>query len=738
MRKCFTKIICFTAAAIVALGIMLFAACGKTYDAKPVSPDNINDSAVTSNGGFAVQKGDYIYFINGSEAYTASNTFGDVVKGAIMRISKDDLSKRNYSSVDTIVPLVVYSGNSNAGIYIYGDRIYYTTPSTEKNSDGEVLNSYLQFKSTKLDGTGTQKDYLLQLSDNATEYRYVEVDGTVYILYVISEDLYGSTCKNLRSYNTESGEDTILAYNVSDVTFDKKDVTNPRVYYTMNVTDYVTNTSYSNYYNQIYTVSADATTPNDYKLGEIIDDYDADENPLYINYGKLVFDGIGKVQSVNVTPFNGEGADKVERSAYKYTVSSYEDGYLYYTRTSAQNETAMLFAQKQTEVLADGWQPVSGNPQEDDCLKRNGSDAANYIYRYNGDALTGVIVTGSDGLKKMSLADGKIPDAVDNVNSYYLTTDGQATYLFTEQHDGKNYIYYSLTGGNGYTVYRICIDGSYADYNSLSVTDEYKPVRVLDVDSLSNWYKPEMFENQLLFAGQTADMVNYPYIMVCDLRKDGKMRTNAELKELNEQYEGIEEAIAETDEAIYENLPNALRYAFYTGESEYIGELIKAYMDIEGRDEEYFWSKQSVEKYHAFIAASADGEWSEYSATVKVNGKDVAANKRDYYYSVLGKMTGGDYEDYLKELQDKYLQTYPEEAQEGWFDGLSKGAKAGVIIGIIAACLAVVAAVTVTVVVLVRKHKKKLPVYKKKRIKVDTTDDKNIDVYASDDETRNE
>ncbi|MDE6613267.1 MAG: hypothetical protein K2K28_01785, partial [Clostridia bacterium] len=500
MRKSFTKIICFAAAFAVALGIMLTSACSNKYNVKPLDGDISAGAEEISNGGLAVEKGNYIYFINGRESYTADNTFGNVVKGAIMRISKTDLAARNYSSVQTVVPSIVYAGNSNAGIYIYGDRVYYTTPSTEKTGNGDVQNSYLQFRSTRLDGTDTVKDYYLQLADNSTEYRFVEENGTVYILYVATnEDLYGTSYTNLHSYNTVTGTDTLLAYNVSAVTFDKKDLTNPRVFYTMNVTDYVTNTSFSSYYNQIYTVSASATERNDYKLGEIVEDYDADKDPLYVNCGKLVFDGIGKVQGMtdSVTPFNGEGADNVDRSALKYTVSSYEDGYLYYTRTTAQNSTAVLFSVKADDLLKNDWKPVANNPSDDSCLIRDGSSASSYIYLYNDSGeLTGALIAGSTGLEKLNLVDGRIPSTYSDENRFYLTTDGQPTLLFTAVHEDKNYIYYSLTGGNGYTVYRICYDGTYEDYNELRETDavdEYTPVRVLDLDASSSWYKPEMF-----------------------------------------------------------------------------------------------------------------------------------------------------------------------------------------------------------------------------------------------------
>lgn len=750
MRKFLTKIICLVAAVIAAVGLLAVSACSDVYKAKPLSGENIFTGDVVSNGGFVVEKGDYIYFINGREAYTADNTFGTPVKGAVMRISKDNLAAHNYSSVDTVVPLVIYSGNTKAGIYIYGDYIYYSTPSTEKNSNGEVLNDRLTFNRTRLDGTDTNKDYFIQHATNSLEYRYVEVDGTVYLLYVATgENLYGTSCTNLHSLNTRTGVNTLLAYNVSAVTFDSKDVTNPRVYYTMKVPDFVSGaTSTFSSYNQIYTVTADDTTPNEYDFTGV-DGYDASKNPLYVNCGDLVYDGIGFIDSLEMTQsktqFNGADAENVTRSPYTYEISDYENKTLFYTLKGTKD--SYLFAEKESELLGASHNPVTSNPAtataaSEACLSGDTSSLSsnNYIFDADGD-IDFVLKADGDGLVKAKLIKGKIAEEKDgNDNYYHITDDGQATVLFTASHGGNNYVYYSSSKvvGNGYNVHRVCYDGNYADYpvNVWPVNEnaEYSPVRVLDLDAASDWYGPELIEGQLLFPSQTKNMTSYTYIMACDLRgESGEVMTNAEIDTLTEKYNGIEKAISEVDESVYENLQDALRYGFYTGDKTYLNALIRAYVDISGYDEEKFWSVESVEKYDEFI--EANGDWSEYAETKKVNGADVSANKRDYYYSVLGKMNGADAESYSDLLKTTYLEDYPVKEVSG-FASWSKGAKAGLIIGVILGGLAVIAAVTVTTLIIIRKKKSKLPAYKKKRIKVDTTDDKNIDVY-SDGEDRN-
>ena len=103
---------------------------------------------------------------------------------------------------------------------------------------------------------------------------------------------------------------------------------------------------------------------------------------------------------------------------------------------------------------------------------------------------------------------------------------------------------------------------------------------------------------------------------------------------------------------------------------------------------------------------------------------------RDYYYAVIGKMTDKDKEAYAKGLQTTYLVAYPEDEQKSWYEGLSDGEKAGFIVGMVAIGLVVVAGATVLTVWLVKRNKKTAPEIRRKRIKVDTTDDKNVDVYS--------
>ncbi len=756
MRKTITKIICIATAAISAAGLMLTAGCGN-WKYEGVSKDNY--TSVTSNGGFVVQTDDYVYFVNGAASNTDDNTFGNPLKGSLQRISKADLAAHNYSSSSTVVPLVLFSGYYEAGVYIYGDRVYYSTPSTAKNSSGEIQNSNLEFKSSTLDGKETMSDYYYRSSSTALEYRYVEVDDTVYLMYVVSEALYGETSAvtNIHSINTSTREDVLIAYNVSDYAFDTEDPENPYVFYTMKVTYNLGSlNSISESYNQLFVARADAKqSAADYDFS-YVEDYDASEDPLYVNKGEFVLDGIGfQAYGERYCQFNyGFGSDKsysINYADVTYSLSQFKNGTLFFVAKQSLDTTGGLYAIDCTDFDADedgqvdeSWDAISANEKiKTDYRLLTTSDGVDYTF-VTIDGQQKVLYNGDGGLIIGRFENGGIKD------EYSLTDSGEATIIAirdetsasetgsgTETHTN---VYYSLTGGNGYTIYRIAIDGDKDDYatNRLPSDDlyTYSEVRILDLDAKSSWYLPEFVENQILFASETEGMSGYNYIMAFDLNTDDGVMSNAEINALNEQFEGITEKIEEYSEKTnsdgteaYRYLPDALKYLFRTGDAEYLDDLIQAYVDIEGKDKEYLYSERSAEIYREFATAAENSDWAEYrEQSRKVNGETVYSNSIEYYYSVIGRMTGDDYQGYLDDLRTSYMQSYPVD-DSTWWDNLSTVAKVFFIIGMCVAGLLVIGGITVLVIFLVRRHKRKKLNAPSSRKNVDITDDKDIDVY---------
>ena len=175
--------------AIVTCFTALFTGCGDSTGFNNKLTISASD-AVSSNGGFAVVKGDYVYFINGVETYTADNKYGDVVNGALVRVKKSDLANPATATAEVVIPSLFVASDYTSGFYMFtGDsNVYYASPVTAKNKEGVVENSKLDFIKTSLDGKTSVT--LKTVDDNTTQYRYVQgADNKVYlVLKTVNED----------------------------------------------------------------------------------------------------------------------------------------------------------------------------------------------------------------------------------------------------------------------------------------------------------------------------------------------------------------------------------------------------------------------------------------------------------------------------------------------------------------------------------------------------------------------
>lgn len=733
MKKPVNKIICGALATVVALGISAAAGCSG-YRPTALGGD-YSAGEVVSNGGFAVEKGDYVYFINGVESNTANNTLGVPVKGAIMRISTADLKGRNYALADMVVPTVTYSQNYETGIFVYGDYVYYSTPSTTVISDGSVQNTRLELKSAKLDGTGISKNPYITFDGLNVDFRFVEDGGTVYVLYAAtSETLYGESTgvTNLHSINTATGENTLLAYNVKSYLFDAANKSNPKVYYTMSVTDYsgASNTDYG--YNQVYCVSAADKEPNEYDF-DSVEGWNKD-NDRYINCGDLVLDGIGgPTDPATVFNFKSDGSAK-NNVSYTYTLKTYTGSTLFYTRTTSSSTQNNLFTLKDADLNAN-YNPVTGNPARGAQLLDDGSAANGYKYLFDaqGNLQSAIYAATDGGIIVNKVTDGKLCNKVDDINCYRIVKEGTATVLFT---DG-DYLYYSLTGGNGYTFYRINYTGSWDNYAGMFGEDlvgEYTSVKILDLDADSSWYMPELLCGHILFASETDRMTEYNYIMAFDIAG----LTQKQLDDLNKKYSGINgtdgiiPGYSDTDKypsETYANFADAARYLFYTSDIDYIKDLAVACNAELEEDADPVYSDNTLSKLEEFITPSAENDWKDYVDTKKVNGVDVNANTRDYYYSVLGRMSDADKAAYTESFRSTYLRSWPVKEEVSWYDSLPTVAKVFFIIGMCLIGLLVIGGITVGVILIVRKKRRsKEPVHVRRRINY--KDEIDEDLYA--------
>ena len=218
----------------------------ESYKADPISPVADKDALVESNGGLAVKQGNYVYFINGYSGYLTDNGednwFGNVIKGAIYRGTlKEDGSLGDYV---VVVPKSVMADSQDVGFSVFGEYIYYVSPSPDEDrNSGKVNTSTLQFLRTKIDGTGTQ--LILSVDNTSVRYKYTATKLFVYddtnsenkILY--AKDLTAS------SFSASDMGD-VVAEKVTSVWFPKNENYDPKkteaaigdyVFYTVDTED---------------------------------------------------------------------------------------------------------------------------------------------------------------------------------------------------------------------------------------------------------------------------------------------------------------------------------------------------------------------------------------------------------------------------------------------------------------------------------------------------------------------
>lgn len=685
-------------------------------------------SKAESNGGFAVKKDGYVYFINGSEENTADNSFGDVTKGALYRIAYDKLQAGDYSTVETVVPMLFVAQNFDAGIYIYGDYVYYATPTTDKNLSGDVESGWLDFKRAKLDGSEAMKGYYFRLEDNTSKYRFVEVDGAVYCMY--EED--GA----LKSYNTASGATTTLASGIKSDSFfyDTSDPTNPYAYYTMSVT-VGADTAHSSTpdYDQLYRVSAATTVTVDTKNASYTatdntdgkayaKTYDFDEAYLesknkeakdndedepydlddyttypYVNLGQLVLDGVGKSSDRTVYNYDTTTTAAVV-DGYNYTITGYQNGGVYFTRsdlpkTDSSVENAKLYYLADSDTKS-GWNAISGNTSDKIAVVAN--DTTN--------ASTSAIYTVENGAHTYFY--------IDSNGFLYRQSGNEAVRIATGLTDNTlwkldgDYLYYYAAADVGNSLSKINCKATQEAYDLAAMlkADERKnsPYTAKKLDFLTfndSWYKPEIFGDTVLYCNaQSTGDYSYNYIYAANMKTEN-------VTAQNEAYDAVADYIAEANA----DVQNAMTYYFRTGKT-------TVYDDLKSQ-----YSEKRQEEFTEFVAKFTANEFKLQSG----------------FFALVGEMKADD-TDAIGEYWTNALTLEAEEEEES--EGLPTWAIVLIVVGSV---LVVAAAVLVPVLVVRSKKRKKaladeatVNAYKRKQI--DTTDDKTIDVYADDEATEAE
>lgn len=713
MRKMLKKVMTVFTAGVLACSAAALAACGYSQD--PLGGD-YSKGSVVSNGGFVVEKGDYVYFINGVEAATADNTYGTPVKGALMRIAKSDVEAGKGDEVDTVVPSLMVSGDIEAGIFIYGDRVYYATPNSDKDISGNVANSYLDFKSARLDGTDV-KDYFY-VSNSDITYRYVqpEENGAVYLLYVDGSDLH--------SYNTADGTDTLLVKGAGSYQFykgseqDAKET--PYVYYTMTVTANIdvvgAGGGQTRAYNQIYRVRADATkAPDgyDYNWDQAYLDANDGVEP-YVNLGEIVLDGIGSNYEDNPTRFThdleeGIAWNKLSPMGYSYVLQSYTNGGIYFTRSNAEGQTSspkeddgLLYLDE--NKITSGWNSITANITEPETIAKDTTRASGSALYYDENGKQYYLF----------VEDSSIFRAEAGVLEPTRLAIGVGSASLSRIDEEHHFLYYTVSG----SIYRIVYNGTEENYKNLNAEVEYQPTQILKISHATNGYPFELFDDTLYFWDSESLGGTYNYLSAVSLKNEsGTAMTNTELADYNKKYEeaiGDDSYYKELQDEDRDDLADAVRYYFYVGNTDLFDANVKEAEEKTGKPDTLY-SADDTADFRKFVAGELEGQ----------EGKPLL---RSDFITRIGKWTDNDSETLKEYFRTSVLKVYTEptaseEEEEG---GLPAWGWA--LIGIAIGLVVIGVGVLIYFMLRARKEKENEPAEEKEF--VDTTDDRDIDVYA--------
>ncbi len=170
---------------LIVVGVV-FAGCGPKEIVLQGGP--AYEDQIYGNGGFVVTKGDYVYF---TDAYVSSSSLGSsitneqgtVTETGLYRAEMDtelvsDVETPVLKNVQLMVSKVV--GFENMGLYIFKDKIYFPSPTTESDSSG-VRYDLLTFYRCNLDGSNLEVFYQTE-SFSDGKFSMTMIDEQVYLL----------------------------------------------------------------------------------------------------------------------------------------------------------------------------------------------------------------------------------------------------------------------------------------------------------------------------------------------------------------------------------------------------------------------------------------------------------------------------------------------------------------------------------------------------------------------------
>ncbi len=472
------------------------------------------DGEVSSNGGFAVVKGEYVYFINGVETHTSDNTYGDVQTGALVRVSKASLANPKEATPELVIPSLFVAGDKTSGFYIFGNDVYYASPVTAKNKEGEIENTKLDFVKTSLDGKTSS--IVKTVTDNTTQYRYVESDGVVYLI--------------LKTVNDDS-ETVIQIVNTS----------NKEIVYTTEKIE-----------NVVFTEGGDGATVY---YTRIAHDEVLDKDESFNELHRVNVKGEDEILLTGKGMYGNEPDDNTGFGVSGATITILKDTaeYLYlsvkYVDTSITTVTN-YYGVKKSDLAKDAF---SANQEKLVALNKGTASAATVFATtsYYKDINTIVYLDTTHGLVKYDYATTDDGASDSRIRLFY----DKDLIGYTVKFWNEGYLY--LTDSSS-LFYRVNVD-------AILNGEEGKVEKLNYLAASTSWYNPEVIDNKYFLSVYTSEPYN-SLIYVSDIEKNNSL-TDDEIAAIKESTEeqvlaNLETSISLITESLQEKIDTYVEDTF--------------------------------------------------------------------------------------------------------------------------------------------------------------------------------
>ena len=188
MKK-FTRILICLLLCVFSLG---FVACDKRTEEEKNFTYPSSGDAVQGNGGLAVKKGNYIYFVNGYSSINRSGLSSETrfmqsslmltrldANGNLVTDDNGSIKDEYYITMSNLL-----CGYEVTDLFIFGNYLYFVSPCLETESGGKVwAKERVVFNRIKLDKTSKVEEvYRSSVKLENLEYKYYVVNGNLNIL----------------------------------------------------------------------------------------------------------------------------------------------------------------------------------------------------------------------------------------------------------------------------------------------------------------------------------------------------------------------------------------------------------------------------------------------------------------------------------------------------------------------------------------------------------------------------